>query len=118
MAGRKLRARTNGALTRVRPVLVAAGRAITAAVVLLVASLIVVQFVRAIGQNVAAAHQLSSLQTDIAALERQRDEQQRELRRLRDPEGAVPEIHDRLRLVRPNEAMVFISPAPAPAATP
>jgi septal ring factor EnvC (AmiA/AmiB activator) len=99
-------------------VLVAAGRAITAAVVLLVASLIVVQFVRAIGQNVAAAHQLSSLQTDIAALERQRDEQQRELRRLRDPEGAVPEIHDRLRLVRPNEAMVFISPAPAPAATP
>ncbi|HEY1883686.1 MAG TPA: hypothetical protein VGG51_11665 [Candidatus Cybelea sp.] len=84
----------------------------------MVASLIVVQFVRAIGQNVAAAHQLSSLQTDIAALERQRDEQQRELRRLRDPEGAVPEIHDRLRLVRPNEAMVFISPAPAPAATP
>ncbi|HEY6485087.1 MAG TPA: hypothetical protein VIX83_01730 [Candidatus Cybelea sp.] len=90
----------------------------TAALVLLVASLIVVQFVRAIGQNVAAAHQLSSLQTDIAALERQRDEQQRELRRLRDPEGAVPEIHDRLRLVRPNEAMVFISPAPASAATP
>ena len=118
MAGRKLRARTNGALTRVRPVLVAAGRATTAALILLVASLIVVQFVRAIGQNVAAAHQLSSLQTDIAALKRQRDEQQRELRRLRDPEGAVPEIHDRLRLVRPNEAMVFISPAPAPAATP
>jgi cell division protein FtsB len=117
MAGRKLRARTNGALTRARPVLVAAGRAMTAALILLVASLVIVQFARAIGQNVAAARQLSSLRADIASLERQRDEQQRELNRLRDPEGAVPEIHDRLRLVRPNEALVFISPAPAPAAT-
>jgi cell division protein FtsB len=118
MAGRKLKARTNGALTRARPALVAAGRALTAAVILLVASLIVVQFVRAIGQNVTAARQLSSLQADIATLEHKRDDQQRELRRLRDPEGAVPEIHDRLRLVRPNEAMVFISPAPAASAAP
>ena len=94
MAGRKLRARTNGALTRARPVLVAAGRAMTAALILLVASLVIVQFVRAIGQNVAAARQLSSLRADIASLERQRDEQQRELNRLRDPEGAVPEIHE------------------------
>ena len=43
-----------------------------------------------------------------------RDDQQRELRRLRDPQGAVPEIHDRLRLVRPNETLIFVFPKPAP----
>jgi cell division protein FtsB len=50
----------------------------------------------------------------MAALERRRDDQQRELRRLRDPQGAVPEIHDRLRLVRPNETLIFVFPKPAP----
>ncbi|HEY2476693.1 MAG TPA: hypothetical protein VGI19_18075 [Candidatus Cybelea sp.] len=100
-----------------RPALLVAGRAVTAAVVLLVAALVLVQFARAIGENVAAARQLSSLQTDISALERQRDKQKQEILRLREPEGAVPEIHERLRLVRPNEALVFLSPAPAPAPT-
>jgi cell division protein FtsB len=83
---------------------------------LLIATLVVIQFARAIGQNLAAARELSAIHSDIKALERRRDEQEREVRRLRDPQGAIPEIHDRLRLIRPNEALIFVSPQPASAA--
>jgi cell division protein FtsB len=113
MAGRRLRTRSNGALRRARPVLRAAGRLLAAAVVLLLVVLVAVQYARAIGEDVGAARQLSAIRADIASLRRQRDQQEREVRRLRDPEGAVPEIHDRLRLVRPNEALIFVSPQPA-----
>jgi cell division protein FtsB len=78
---------------------------------------VAIQFARAIGENLAAAHELSALHRDISALEQRRDEQQRELRRLRDPQGAIPEIHDRLRLVRPNETLIFVSPQPASTAS-
>jgi cell division protein FtsB len=97
---------------RARPTLRLAGRLLAAALALLVVTLVVIQFARAIGENLAAAHELSAIRSDITALERHRDEQQRELRRLRDPQGAIPEIHDRLRLVRPNEALIFVSPQP------
>lgn len=90
-----------------------AGRGLAVALAVLVVTLVVIQFARAIGENVGAARELSSMRSDIATLERRRDEQQRELQRLREPEGAVPEIHDRLRLVRPNEALIFVSPQPA-----
>jgi len=97
----------------VRPVLRLAGRIAAAGIAVLVVGLIAVQFARAIGENVSAARQLSSIRADIAALQKRRDEQQRELQRLHDPQGAIPEIHDRLRLVRPNEALIFVSPQPA-----
>jgi cell division protein FtsB len=98
---------------RARPVLRFAGRLTVAAIGVLIVSLVAVQFARAIGENVAAARQLAAIRADIATLSRRRDEQQQELRRLRDPQGAIPEIHDRLRLVRPNEALIFVSPQPA-----
>ncbi|HLY03226.1 MAG TPA: hypothetical protein VKR56_12120 [Candidatus Cybelea sp.] len=113
MASRRIRTRSNGALRRARPVLRAGGRLLAAAVVLLLAVLVVVQFGRAIQDDLAAERQLSTIRADIASLQRERSEQQRELRRLRDPEGAIPEIHDRLRLVRANEALIFVSPQPA-----
>ncbi|HEY6326599.1 MAG TPA: hypothetical protein VIW73_08845 [Candidatus Cybelea sp.] len=96
-----------------RPVLRLAGRIMATGIALLVVGLVAVQFARAIGENVSAAREFSSVRADIAALQKRRDEQQRELRRLRDPQGAIPEIHDRLRLVRPNEALIFVSPQPA-----
>jgi hypothetical protein len=58
------------------------------------------------------AHELSTVNSDIDALRLRHEEQLRELHRLEDPDGAIPEIHDRLRLVRPNEAIIFVSPAP------
>jgi cell division protein FtsB len=90
-----------------------AGRVTATALALLIVTLVAIQFARAMGENLTAARELSSIHVDITALERRRDEQQRELRRLRDPQGAIPEIHDRLRLVRPNEALIFVSPQPA-----
>ena len=95
-----------------------AGRVSAFVIALLVFALVAVQFARVIDQNVALARDLSSTQSDIAALQARRAWQIRELRRLRDPEGAVPEIHDRLKLVRPNEAIIFVSPAPSAAASP
>jgi hypothetical protein len=89
------------------------GRVTAAAVAFLVFTLIGVQFARVIGENVAMASELSGVGTDITALQARHILQLRELRRLRDPDGAVPEIHDRLRLVRPNEAIIFVSPAPS-----
>ncbi len=104
---------TSALKRRAHPYLRFAGRITAVAIILLVVTLIAVQFARAIGENVAAARELSSLRSDIGALEHRREDQRREVRRLRDPQGAIPEIHDRLRLVRPNEALIFVSPAPA-----
>jgi len=97
---------------RTRPALRLAGRIIATALAALVVTLVSIQFARAIGENLSAAHELSSIRSDIATLERRREDQRRELRRLRDPQGTIPEIHDRLRLVRPNEALIFVSPQP------
>jgi|SRR5579862_107300 len=105
-------------MRRPSPLLRLAGRITAVALGLLVLTLVGIQFARAIGENLAAMHQLTALRSDIAALQRRRDEQQRELRRLRDPQGAIPEIHDRLRLVRPNEALIFVSPQPVVPAGP
>jgi cell division protein FtsB len=88
------------------------------ALALLVATLVIIQFARAIGENVAAERELGAIRTDIVTLKARRADQLRELRRLRDPQGAVPEIHDRLRLVRPNEALIFVSPQPATDSSP
>jgi septal ring factor EnvC (AmiA/AmiB activator) len=92
-----------------------AGRLAAVALSLLIALLVGIQFARVIGQNVAMERELHDVRSDIASLERRRVEQQRELLRLQDPLGAVPEIHDRLRLVRSNEAIIFLNPVPSPA---
>jgi cell division protein FtsB len=81
----------------------------------LVLLLVGVQFARAIDQNIAMARDLSSIRTDMAALQRRRAAQRRELLRLEDPEGAIPEIHDRLRMVKPDEVIIFVRPAPSSA---
>lgn len=91
------------------------GRVFTTFIALLIFGLVGVQFARVIRDNVALAHDLNSTQAEIDALQARKQWQLRELRRLADPEGAVPEIHDRLRLTRPNEAIIFVSPAPSPA---
>lgn len=94
------------------------GRLTAVGVGVLIFTLVAVQFARVIDQNVALASSLNATQSDIAALQTRRAWQIRQLRRLENPEGAIPEIHDRLRLVRPNEAIVFVSPMPSPTASP
>jgi cell division protein FtsB len=103
---------------RARLVLRLAGRLTAVALCLLVVTLVAIQFARAIAENLAAAHELAAIRSDVTSLQRRTVQQERELRRLADPQGAIPEIHDRLRLVRPNEALIFVSPQPAPAEAP
>jgi hypothetical protein len=91
------------------------GRVGAALVASLIVLLVGIQFGRAIDENVAMGRELGAVRSDIGALQAHRLQQQRELKRLADPLGAVPEIHDRLRLVLPNEAIIFVSPVPSSA---
>lgn len=88
------------------------GRLTMAAVGLIVLSLVTVQFARIIGDNVAMAQSLAGVDRDIDDLQAKRLLQLRALRRLTDPEGAIPEIHERLRLTRSNEELIFVKPQP------
>jgi len=72
------------------------------------AILVTVQYARIIERNVTYVQQLRDVQRDIGALEQKRDRQLRQIRRLSDPQGAIPEIHDRLHLVGDHEAIIYL----------
>jgi cell division protein FtsB len=91
------------------------GRVGAASIAVSVIALAAIQFGRIVAQNVAMSRHLSSIQTQIAVMQKHESEQRAQIRRLQDPQGAIPEIHDRLRLVRANEAIVFVSPEPSTA---
>ncbi len=80
--------------------------AIAAAGVVVV--MVTVQYVHIIQRNVAYALELRDVQRDITGLERKRAGQQRDIARLSDPQGAIPEIHDRLHLVGDHEAIIYL----------
>jgi hypothetical protein len=94
--------------TRTAGVLRFFSRLIFGLVAVVVFTLVSIQFARIVNENVAMAGSLSAVQQDIDALRRHKREEERELHRLFDPQGAVPEIHDRLHLVRSNEAIIYI----------
>jgi hypothetical protein len=73
-----------------------------------VLALVAVQFVHIVERDLGYARAVDAVVRDIATLERKRAEQQREIRRLSDPEGAIPEIHDRLHLVGDHEAIIYL----------
>jgi cell division protein FtsB len=77
-------------------------------VALVVLSLIGVQYARVIGRNLALAQELHDVQRDVAQLHAKREQQQREIHRLSDPRGAIPEIHNRLHLVGEKEAIIYL----------
>jgi hypothetical protein len=107
-----------GKRVRASLVLRLCGRLAAGVVSLLVFTLVAIQFARVIDQNVALASALNTTNSDITALQARREWQLRQLRRLEDPQGAVPEIHDRLRMVAPNEAIVLVSPLPSTSPSP
>ncbi len=82
------------------------------AVVALVGAFITVvglQYARIIGKNIGMADQLAAAQNDIRMLQAKRAEQDQRIRRLSDPAGAIPEIHDKLHLVRDHEALIYLN---------
>src|SRR5689334_9426502 len=90
------------------------GRAVVVIVGAVLFTLVSIQFARIIDENIAMAHSLNTVQSDVQMLRARRAMQMRELRRLSDPDGSVPEIHDRLHLVRPNEAIIYLRSSPHP----
>jgi hypothetical protein len=85
-----------------------AGRIALVAVVACVLALVSIQFEGILAKNIAMAHEVDRSRADIAALEKREREQEITLRRLSTPEGAVPEIHEKLRLVGPHEEIVIV----------
>jgi hypothetical protein len=72
------------------------------------AVLVGVQYVRIVERNVVYMQQVRDAESDVAALQSKRAEQLREISRLTDPRGAIPEIHDRLHLVGDHEAIIYL----------
>jgi cell division protein FtsB len=93
---------------RIRFALRVVGRVVIVAIVATLVTVFGLQYVRIIDRNLAMAQQLATAQSDITALEAKRVQQDREIRRLSDPVGAIPEIHDRLHLVRDHEAIIYL----------
>lgn len=93
---------------KMRPIVRASARAGIAALACTMVALVTIQFGRIVERNVNYARQVSDVQHDVAGLERKREAQLREIRRLSDPQGAIPEIHDRLRLVTDKEAIIYL----------
>lgn len=90
------------------------GRFGVVCVALVVLFVVGAQYARVIQRNVALADELRSVQHDVAALHAKRAMQVREIRRLSDPQGAIPEIHDRLHLVGDHEALIYLKGAGQP----
>ncbi|GAC1618897.1 MAG: hypothetical protein NVS4B13_11370 [Candidatus Elarobacter sp.] len=84
------------------------GRIGVVCVALVALLLIGVQYARVIGRNIALAHELRDVERDVVALTLKRAHQERDIRRLSDPRGAIPEIHDRLHLVGDKEAIIYL----------
>jgi cell division protein FtsB len=84
-----------------------------AGIAVAVVALAGIQFARVIAETVTMSNHLATVRSQIVSLRQRESEQRAQIRRLQDPQGAIPEIHDRLRLVRADEAIVFVSPAPS-----
>jgi hypothetical protein len=72
------------------------------------AILIAVQYARIVERNVAYMQQVHDVESDVSTLELKRDKQLRQIQRLSDPRGAIPEIHDRLHMVGEHETIIYL----------
>jgi hypothetical protein len=91
------------------------GRIGVVCVALVILSLVGAQYAHVIGRNIALARQIHDVEHDVAVLKAHRIQQQRDIRRLSDPRGSIPEIHDRLHLVGDKEAIIYLKRGHPPA---
>ncbi len=89
------------------------GRLALAGVLSCALVLVAVQFTGIVAKNIAMAREVRASRADILALEKRERDQQQTLRRLASPDGAIPEIHQKLRLVGPHEELIFVRPGPS-----
>ena len=96
----------------------AAGRVVLALVALGLIAVVGLQVARVVHRNVVLAHELHTVTRDVAELQRRRAAEEKTIRRLRDPAGTIPDVHDRLHLTRPDEAIIYVRAGTAPAPQP
>ena len=89
------------------------GRLTLGALVVAFLVLVATQFTHMLARNIATAGELRAVERDIAVLRSQKVMLERDIRRLSDPHGAIPEIHDRLHLTAPHEAIIYLKGVPA-----
>jgi len=85
------------------------------AAVVTVCSLVAVQYEGILARYLSLQHQVDDSRSQITALEAKLVKQKNDIRRLRDPRGAIPEIHDRLKEFGPDEEMIYLRGVPSPA---
>lgn len=104
--------------TSIIPVVRLAGRLALALVVVAVLGVIAMQFEGIVAKNIAVAHELSEMHADVIALHARETHQRATIARLGTARGAVPEIHEKLRLVGPHEEIIYLRgtgiPTPEP----
>ena len=83
-------------------------RGLVVAAIVAVASMVAIQYARIVHRNVVLAHALWTVQSDIARLQTEHDRRTATIKRLEDPQGAIPEIHDRLHETLPNESIIYL----------
>lgn len=66
------------------------------------------QCFRVISMNLDLAHRLASVRSERAELLADNVRLRTRIRRLQTPDGAIPEIHDVLHLVRPHEEIIYL----------
>ncbi|GAC1303904.1 MAG: hypothetical protein NVS2B3_03620 [Vulcanimicrobiaceae bacterium] len=69
---------------------------------------VVMQFAGIVAKNFAVARELSTYRSEIATLRERKARQLRTIERLQTPAGALPEIHEKLRLVKANEEIIYV----------
>lgn len=92
-----------------------AGRLALAFVVVAVLGVIAMQLEGIVAKNIAVANELSSARTEVVHLRAREARQRATIARLATARGAVPEIHEKLRLVGPHEEIIFLRGAAVPA---
>lgn len=95
-----------------------AGRLALALVAASVLIVIAMQFEGIIAKNVAIARELSQTRSDIAALRAREARQHTTIARLGSAHGAIPEIHQKLRLIAPHEEIIYLHGAGVPTPEP
>jgi hypothetical protein len=104
--------------TSIVPVVRLAGRCALALVVVAVLGVIAMQFEGIVAKNIAVANELSAVRADVTALHARETRQRATIARLGTARGAIPEIHQKLRLVGPHEEIIYLRgtgvPTPEP----
>jgi len=90
------------------------GRVVLGLVAVAFLTVVGIQYGKIVMKNIALRDELDATQRHVVAMQRRIVDQQRDIARLSDPQGAVPEIHARLHLVSPHESIVILKAAPSP----